>query len=90
MKLRWKEKDISAKKEVIQTWLLDNVKTSKIAARLGRAASAVRKHVADLKKLLLTAPPPPSEARIGRKGKVTARMTERLKIYVTRNHFKTA
>jgi hypothetical protein len=44
-----KKKDISAeKKAMIQAWLLDNVKTSEMAARLGRAASAVRKHVAVL------------------------------------------
>ncbi len=70
--------------------MLDKVKTSEIAAWLGRAASAIRKHVAVFRKLLLTLPPPPSKARTGRKGKVTARMTERLKIYVTRNPFKTA
>jgi hypothetical protein len=75
---------------MMKAWLLDKVKTSEIVARLGRAASAIRKHVAVLKKLPPTLPLPPSKARIGRKGKVIARMTEMLKIYVTRNPFKTA
>jgi hypothetical protein len=86
---------------MIQAWLLDNVKTSEIAPQLGRVASAVRKHVAVLKKLpptvppptaplQPTVPPPPTKVRTGRKRKVTVRMTERLKICVTRNPFKTA
>jgi hypothetical protein len=93
------KKDISfEEKLIIQAWLLENVKTTDIAAQLACAASAFRKHIAVLKKLPLTAlptapptsPPPPSKAWTGRKMKVTKRMTERLKIYVTRNHFKTA
>jgi hypothetical protein len=75
---------------MIRAWLLENVKTSEIAARLGRAERAIRKHVAVLKKLPPIVPPPSSKSRTGRKGKVTVRMIERLKIYVTRNPFKTA
>jgi hypothetical protein len=86
-----RKKDISSKeKAMIWAWLLENVKTSEITARLGRAESAIRKHLAVLKKLMSTVPPPPSKTRTGRKGKVTVRMIERLKIYVTRNPFKTA
>ncbi len=75
------KKVVSAEeKAMIKAWLLENVKASEIAARLGCAASATRKHVAVLKKLLPTGPSPPSKARTCRKGKVTVRMTARLKI----------
>jgi DNA-binding CsgD family transcriptional regulator len=40
----------SKEKAMIRAWLLENVKTSEIAAQLGRAERAIRKHVAVLKK----------------------------------------
>jgi hypothetical protein len=65
-------KDISfEEKLIIQAWLLENVKMTNIAAQLGCAVSAFRKHIAVLKKLppttlataLPTLLPPPSKAK---------------------------
>jgi transposase len=73
----WK-KDISPEEKAkIIAWLQVGIKSTEIAARLGRAASAIRKHIAVLKTLPLTTPPPPAKKRTGRKRKVTTNMKVR-------------
>jgi hypothetical protein len=46
-------------KAKVIAWLQEGMNTTEVAARLGHAPSAIRKHIAVLKTLPLTAPPPP-------------------------------
>jgi hypothetical protein len=55
----WRKKDSSPEEKAkVMAWLQEGVKTTEIAAHLGRAPSAVRKYIAILKTLS-----PPAEKR---------------------------
>jgi hypothetical protein len=66
----------------VMAWLQEGVKTTENTARLGCATSAVTKHIATLKTLLPTTPPPAARKRTGRKRKVNANMMMRMSLYV--------
>ncbi len=86
-----RKKDISPEEKAkVIAWLQEGMKTTEVAACLSHAPSAIRKHIAVLKTLPLTAPPPPAKKRTDRKRKVTTNMKVRMGLFVKRNPFKTA
>lgn len=86
-----RKKDISLEEKTrIVCWAQEGVKTTEIAARLGRHPAAVRKHLAVLRKQPENAPPPPPKHKSGRPSKATAVMKESLRREVLNCPFKTA
>ncbi len=86
-----RKRDISLEEKLkIVCWAEEGIKTAKIAARLGRHPAAVRKHIVLFKKMPKIAPPPLTKTRKGRISKITVRMKERLRLFASRNPFKSA
>ncbi len=84
-----RKKDISPEKKAkVIAWLQEGMKTTEIAARLGHAPTAIRKHIAVLKTLPLTVPPPPAKKRTSRKRKVTTNMKVRMDLFFKRYSLK--
>ena len=86
-----RKKDLSIEEKAKATsWREVGMKTSEIAARLGRHPSAIRKLLALKRDQAAMASPPPLPSRTGPKPKISTIMKTRLNSYVMKNPFKTA
>lgn len=77
-------------KTQIKCWSDEGVSAKDIAGRLGRHAATVRRAVASMQGLSLSAVPPPAGKRSGRPKITSTRQDFRLKRYIMANPFKTA
>jgi transposase len=86
-----RKKQISSEEKLqVRCWAEAGISTAEIAKRLGRHIRSIQKVIVALKKVPANMPPPPPGKRSGRPKLVSYRMMERLRLFISRNPFKTA